>query len=70
MNHESICLLQIWAAVLTLDLQQRRAVRSGAPLLQNADLKTLLADPFVMHIAGATCELHPLVSLAPLLAWF
>jgi hypothetical protein len=46
---------QVWAAMLALDLQQRRAVRSGAPLLPNADLKALLADPFVMHIAGATC---------------
>ena len=42
--------------MLALDLQQRRAVRSGAPLLPGADLKAVLADPFVMHIAGATCE--------------
>ncbi len=42
-------------SILGLDLGQRRAIRSGAPQLAGADLKSLLADPFVMHIAGASC---------------
>lgn len=52
-NH---CMLQIWVSILGLDLGKRRAIRSGAPQLAGADLKSLLADPFVMHIAGASCE--------------
>lgn len=50
------CHLQIWVAVMGLDLRKRRALRSGTAQLAGADLKSLLADPFVMHIAGASCK--------------
>lgn len=36
-----------------LDLIKRRAIRTAERLLPGADLKAVLADPFIMEIVGA-----------------
>ena len=45
---------QIWKAVMELDLIKRRAIRTAERLLPGADLKAVLADPFIMEIVGAS----------------
>ena len=42
--------LQIWKAVIALDLVKRRAIRAAERLLPGADLKAVLADPFMMEV--------------------
>ena len=41
---------QIWKAVIALDLVKRRAIRAAERLLPGADLKAVLADPFMMEV--------------------
>ncbi len=55
--------LQIWKAVMALDLVKRRAIRAAERLLPGADLKAVLADPFMMEVcilllvAPASCHM-------------
>ena len=39
---------------MELDLIKRRAIRTAERLLPGADLKAVLADPFIMEIVGAS----------------
>lgn len=48
--------------MLALDLSMRRAERSGDAVVSGADLRTLLADPYVMHVAGSSGTPPPLFS--------
>ena len=51
-------LAQIWKAVMALDLVKRRAIRAAERLLPGADLKAVLADPFMMEV-----QLPPVVHI-------
>lgn len=50
--------MQLWSAALALDLATRRAQRAGDATVPGADLKTVLSDAHVMHIAGSSSATH------------